>query len=329
MKSPIFLFSIPRAGSTLLQRILLSHKSIGGTNEPWLLLPLVYSIKDRGTLSEYSSKLSYIALKNIINKIPEGEEFYYNQIRDFTAKIYSKLLNEEELYFLDKTPRYYQIIDDIYKIYPNAKFIFLFRNPVHIYGSILKTWCNNNFLNLYGSHNDLIYGFNKLSEAYIRHKDKTNTFGIKYEDLVSNPTETTRNIQQFLEIDYDQNLKHNFINSDIDTKDEELLGDPTGIQQYNSISSETLKKWKSVFNTRTRKRILRKYISNNLSEKDLDSQGYSKKEILIEIKQLNTKGRHNFLKDWMSYSAYKIIIKFNLYMYFAKDMSWTKKKFLS
>lgn len=329
MKSPIFLFSMPRAGSTLLQRILLSHRSIGGTNEPWILLPLIYNIKDKGVISEYSSKLSHIALKNIINKIPEGDDFYYSQIRSFTSNIYSKLLKEQEIYFLDKTPRYYQIIDDIYKVYPNAKFIFLFRNPIHIYGSILKTWCNNNFMNLYGSHNDLKYGFNKLSEAYLRHKHKTNTFKVNYEELVSNSTKTIKSIQEFLEINYDQDLKHNFIKAGINTKGEELLGDPTGINQYSYISSETLNKWKNVFNTRTRKRILKNYITKTIIEKDLNCQGYSKEKILAEINELNTKGKFNFFKDCISYAAYKIIIKFNLYIYFAKDMSWTKKRFLS
>ena len=39
MKSPIFLFSLPRSGSTLLQRVLMSHKDIASVAEPWLMLP--------------------------------------------------------------------------------------------------------------------------------------------------------------------------------------------------------------------------------------------------------------------------------------------------
>lgn len=329
MKSPIFLFSMPRAGSTLLQRILLSHESIGGTSEPWILLPIVYSIRQKGSLSEYSSKLSHKAITEFLSKTPDGQEFYYNELKNFTSKIYSKFLKDKEEYFLDKTPRYYFIIDEIYKIYPDAKFIYLFRNPVNVYASILTTWCNNNFFEIYGCHNDLVYGFNKLSQAYLKYKDENNTYKIMYEDLVSSPTKTIKDLQDFLQIDYDESIQHNFINSNIDFKKEDTLGDPTGIHQYNVISTETLAKWESVFNTRIRKRILRKYISKVLNEKDLNIQGYNKKQILEEIKQLNTKGRFSFLKDLMSYSAYRIVIKLNLYMYFAKDMSWTKKKFIS
>jgi len=43
MKSPIFILSLLRAGSTLLQRILMGHKDIASVTEPWFLLPFVDS----------------------------------------------------------------------------------------------------------------------------------------------------------------------------------------------------------------------------------------------------------------------------------------------
>ncbi|QNK76816.1 sulfotransferase [Winogradskyella sp. PAMC22761] len=327
MKSPIFIFSLPRSGSTLLQRILLSHKSIGGTPEPWFLLPLVYTLKEEGTVSDYSSKLSNKALKDLLNSLPNGDQIYYDEIRKFSSNIYSKFLKDEEVYFLDKTPRYYHIIDDIYKIFPNAKFIYLFRNPIQVYASILTTWCNNNFIKLYGSHNDITYGFNKLSEAYRKHKKHKNTFSINYESLVKNPKETIKSLQLFLELDYDENLEFNFIKTDINT--ENFLGDPTGIKKYKSISSETLYKWKLVFNTRIRKKIIKNYITKNLLCEDLKVQGFCKVKILEELNGIDNKGKYNFLKDLFSYIGYKTIIKFNLYLIFSNSTSWMKKTFIS
>ncbi len=327
MKSPIFIFSLPRAGSTLLQRILLSHKSIGGTPEPWLLLPFIYALREKGSISEYSSKLSKKGLEDVLNSIPNGKKQYYKELNEFISSIYSKFLKAEEVYFLDKTPRYYYIIEDLYEIFPQAKFIFLFRNPVQVYASILNTWCDNSFAKLYGSHNDLMVGFKKLSESYKRHKHDQNTFALKYDDLVKNPSEVLKEIQTFLEVDYNQELQYNFVKTKMDTS--HYLGDPTGIKKYKSISSETLKKWTHTFNTRFRKRIIRNYIEKTLNDHDLEIQGFSKKTMLEEVQSVNNKGRHGYFKDLLSYFIYKTFIKYNLYLFFSKSTKWLKKTFIS
>jgi len=329
VKSPIFIISMPRAGSTLLQRILLSHNSIGGTAEPWLLLPLVYMNKSQGVMSEYSSRLSSKAINDMLKELPDAENYFNSQIKIFTDAIYSKVLNDKEIYFLDKTPRYYLIIDEIYKIYPEAKFIFLFRNPINIYSSILTTWCNNKFSKLYGSHNDLNVGFNKISNAFNKYKANKNTISVKYEDLVSFPEKTIKQIQEFLDIEYDSKLTSNFVSSKIDTKTQNTLGDPTGINQYKSISDETLKKWEKVFNTRFRKLILKRYINKKLSSKSIATQGYDKEEILKEISSLKNSIDLRIIMDPFHYVIYKIIIKFNLYSFLSKDMDWVKRKFIS
>lgn len=320
---------MPRSGSTLLQRLLLSHKAIGGTAEPWILLPLVYMKRHQGIISEYSSRLSSKATNDLLNDLKNGEELFYKQIKNFADGLYNKALKKNEVYFLDKTPRYYLIIDELYKIYPNAKFIYLFRNPTHIYASILTTWCNNQFTKLYGNHNDLVFGFNKISEAFSKHKKNENTFSIKYEDLVSQPKKIMMQIQKFLEIEYDDSLTENFINSSIDKDKKEKLGDPSGVKLYNSINLETLKKWERVFNTRFRKFILKKYVSKSLTNQNLEIQGYSLEIILKEINLLNNKGKFNIFIDIFNYFLYKVIIKFNLYNYISKDMKWSKDKFMS
>jgi len=327
MVSPIFIISMPRSGSTLLQRILLSHKSIGGTAEPWLMLPLVYMLKDNGVISEYSSRLSSKAINDMLDEAEDGGQFINEKIREFANGIYGKILKDDEVYFLDKTPRYYLIIDELYQIFPKAKFIFLFRNPTHIYASILKTWCDNKFSKLYGNHNDLNFGFSKISSAFLKYKGQDNTYALNYEALVSQPEVKLKELQEFLNIDRDEDLTKKFVNSEIDTKNK--LGDPTGIKMYNTISPDTLQKWKNIFNTRYRKRVLKNYINNTLSDKDLEAQGYNKNAIIEEINGLNNKGKFNFFRDVFNFIFYKVIIRFNLYNYVSKDMRWSKDKFMS
>lgn len=185
MKSPIFLFSLPRSGSTLLQRVLMSHQDIASVAEPWILLPYINSIKLEGTLSDYSHITSSNAINDFINNLPNKDMDYYELLGDFLQSLYTKQCSKHEKYFLDKTPRYYNIIPEINKIYPNAKFIFLFRNPLHILSSIIETWCVGELDGLYIYHRDLYHGPKLLAEGYSILKNKA--FSLQYEEFIKNP----------------------------------------------------------------------------------------------------------------------------------------------
>ena len=63
--SPIFLYSLPRSGSTLLQRMLADNPVIATASEPWFLLPIVYSTKSSGVYAEYSHFCVPIALEDL------------------------------------------------------------------------------------------------------------------------------------------------------------------------------------------------------------------------------------------------------------------------
>ncbi len=73
MKSPIFIFSLPRCGSTLLQRVLMSHKEIGRCRT-LAALPFLYAQKQYGTLAEYAHSGVFRALNTFINNLPENRK---------------------------------------------------------------------------------------------------------------------------------------------------------------------------------------------------------------------------------------------------------------
>ena len=43
---PIFIFSITRSGSTLLQRVIAAHEGVATVSEPWVLLPYLYTLRE-------------------------------------------------------------------------------------------------------------------------------------------------------------------------------------------------------------------------------------------------------------------------------------------
>lgn len=322
MKAPIFIFSLPRSGSTLLQRVLMTHNDIASVAEPWLLLPQMYMLRDNGTLSEYSSLTAYYGISDFINNLPNKEEDYYNSLHDFISDLYQKQCKNNEAYFLDKTPRYYLLIDEINKLFPEAKFIFLFRNPIHIFGSIISTWGNNRFNKYHGNYDDLTIGFELLSKGFEKYKSKS--LAVNYENFVQNPNNILAEISEYLGIEIDKNALDNFSNEN--TKG--TLGDPTGAKKYRSISEEGLHKWKAIFNSMVRKRIAIG-ILNKTDEKYYKIQGYNKEELKRDLKQLNNRKNHLFIIDLFDYFVSSIIRRFNLNIVKSKSFSWVKRRYMS
>lgn len=287
MKNIIFIFSLPRSGSTLLQRMLMAHYKIISTNEPWFLLPLFYPIlNEQNAYTEYGYEVSANGVKNLINQLPKGKKDYYQEVNNFTKNIYNKIGNEKAIYFIDKTPRYYLIIPEIAKAFPEAKFIFLFRNPLSIYASICNTWRYKTcYLNNYDKM-DLTKGLYNLIKGYELLKNKS--IKINYEDLTTNPKKGIKKICEYLNIEFDEKMIKNFFNEKLQGKN---LGDPN-INKYHYVQTKSLNKWKNFFNTGWRKRKAKKYLKR-LSEETLTIAGYNKQKLINDIKKNKTKPLKN------------------------------------
>lgn len=322
MKSPIFLFSLPRSGSTLLQRVLMSHKDIASVAEPWLMLPFSYAYKKEGALTEYAHNVSYAAFKDFIDNLPSKEDDYYEALGDFAHTLYEKQCVNNEKYFLDKTPRYYHIIPQIVKAFPDAKFIFLFRNPIHVMSSMMQTWSNGRFKKMYSYEMDLNYGPKALSEGYKLLKDKS--YAVRYEQYVTNPEKYTKEICKYLGMDFDEAMLKSFASQDTKGR----MGDSTGIKEYKSVDTKSLEKWKSTFNTDFRKNYIRNYIES-IDGNIFSMQGYDKKVILEEIEKLNVDNRFYFKDNFdLIYSDLVRILKPNIW--FGRTTKvWAKSSYLS
>ena len=118
--APIFIFSLPRSGSTLLQSLVASHPDVGTASEPWLLLPLVYGRRVRGVHAEYRHRLAAAAVDEFIRQLPRGRSSYNEAVRDVVLRLYTEASGENRRYFLDKTPRYHLIVNEIADLVPEG-----------------------------------------------------------------------------------------------------------------------------------------------------------------------------------------------------------------
>ncbi len=292
---PLFIFSQPRSGSTLLQKLLMTHKTIFSVNEPWVLLPFVGAVRENGTLSDYSHLTSYKAIQDFMHSMG-GEEVLYNNLHDFIINLYdaaARYNKSDAAYFLDKTPRYYLIIPQIARLFPEARFIFLFRNPLAIFSSVVKTWHNDRLM-FHFNYIDLFEAPQYLTEGYRLLKDQS--IKINYEKLVTDTNRELHRISGFLGIDVDEFELARF--KDLELKG--MMGDAEGAKKYSNVSSESLYKWKQGCNSFYRKRVIKKYL-RSLGEDYLNLTENSRGDLIAEIDKV--KVNKIGLKDFLDYAA--------------------------
>lgn len=271
---PVFLLSLPRSGSTLLQRVLASHPDIATTSEPWLLLPLVYSFREKGIIAEYEHQNLTHAIEDFCTQLPNGKDDCYIEMKEMVMRLYSKA-GGDAAYFLDKTPRYHLIIDELIQMFPNCKIILLWRNPLAIAASMMETWGGGKW-NLHWFNIDLYNGLENLINLY--EKNHENILTLKFEDFVSNPDKYSRKIFEYLKLTEINTASDQFSKVKLGGR----MGDPTGINQYSSISDESLNKWKKSLANPIRKIWAHRYLQW-LGDDRLSVMGYSKDELISEL----------------------------------------------
>lgn len=272
---PLFLFSLPRSGSTLTQRILGAHEQIATVSEPWILLPYLYTLRDRGVFAEYHHRASTEAIRDFCEALPGGREDYLLEIREFALRLYSKASRGSVRYFLDKTPRYHLIADEVISMFPEGKFLFLWRNPLAVVASIMDTWAGGRW-NLYGYKIDLFEGLENLIRTYEKHGDRVHA--VRYEEFTERPAEVWTGVFDYLGLPFDPLIVRRF--SDVDLGGEK--GDPTGTGKYRQVSREPLEKWKCTLANPMRRAWCRRYL-RWIGADRLAVMGYTLDGLLAEL----------------------------------------------
>lgn len=278
--TPIFILSLPRSGSTLLQTILATHHEVDTTPEPWFLLPIFYSLRSKGIYTEYNHSMANKAIKEFCSFLPEGKADYYEAINSFGLTLYKKL-SQDSQYFLDKTPRYHVISEEIIEAFPEGRFIILFRNPLSILASILSTWKP---IHLYRF--DLYKGLESLLRTAENFSEKF--FLLHFEKLVDNPTYELRRLCEYLDIKFHEDMV-TYLNEDIVPRGK--YGNPSRHyssqkNNYKEISKEPIEKWKDTLSQNRIKKFWGRRYLRWIGEERVNQMGYDFSKISKELEDL-------------------------------------------
>ncbi|MDC7995718.1 sulfotransferase family protein [Altibacter sp. HG106] len=208
----IFLISAPRSGSTYVQRILSNNAQVNTVSEPWILLNFMNQFDPTLVHTSVNNRLTHEAFQEYLKKA--GPVDYTNAFRSFLLELYTPLKGECR-YFLDKTPRYWEIVDEIAEMFPKSKLVVLHRSPLDIAKSMVRTWNLNSLSMINNYRRDLLFAPKKLEEFCKEHQQNPQIRCVQYESLLKNPTEITASLYDWLEIpfhkdsvDIENNKKH-------------------------------------------------------------------------------------------------------------------------
>jgi Sulfotransferase family len=288
----IFVVSQPRSGSTLLQHILGSHPDVHTSPEPWLLLPLVYTRRAAGITSEFNQRRAADAIDGLLDSVPDGRSLYEAGVRDLALSVYREaILKSGKRYFLDKTPRYYLIVEELRKLFPAAHIVLLFRNPLAVLSSLLEVadgdWSE---LARPDRRADIFSAPRMLLGALDTRDDRLTT--VHYENLVSDPAAETTRLCSRIGIEYTGDMLRYSKTLDFRHSD---FGDPKVYQHASPVALPDAA-WLSRFNTPQKRHVAISYLQT-LGPETMRRLGYSYEENMKQLVKLGPQ-RRSFLVPW-------------------------------
>lgn len=134
LQAPIFIVAAPRSGSTLLFETLAAHGSMAtlGGEAHWLVEGLP-ELRPGGAWTD-SNRLTAAALT------PDVRERLLAAIRERRQDNTGQPAGDRPLRFLEKTPKNALRIPFFHRLFPDARFVFLWRDPRENISSIMEAW---------------------------------------------------------------------------------------------------------------------------------------------------------------------------------------------
>jgi len=256
----VFILSPLRSGSTLLRVMMAAHDK--------LFSPQEISIMQYGNLSEISDDLAQV--QAILRTIMELKSCTKEEAYEFFADFRNKHMDVIEFFnvlselagnriFVHKSPGYAlneEVLQKIKKHFKNVKFIHLQRNPYAMIRSFeeakIDLFVNKELIVKY-NHNrrklaeHIWYGAHINIDRLKAESDPGQFLTVKFEDMVENPELVSRQVCEFLGIDFQPGMLDPYSDSkklmtDGVTSEGMMVGD-VKFHNYRAITKEVAYKW--------------------------------------------------------------------------------------
>jgi hypothetical protein len=284
----LFVISPPRAGSTLLQRMLGSHSQVFTYPEPHLISPLAflgyYDLVDK---APYDHINAAEAIKTFVAGLPNGEDDYLDALRAYTDTLYGRMLAPSgKRYFLDKTPANGLVLPFLTKLYPDAHYVVLTRHPLAVASSYANSFFDGDW--------HAATHFNPIANRYVpalarllRDRPR-HVLQVGYEQLVRDPAGELAKLFEFLGLPNEPNA----VNYGEHFEPARAgMGDPITVQDQTRPVDTSIDKWVPELLNDPRKLELANEIVAALDADDVRAWGFDKAELLRPVEAARASGQ--------------------------------------
>ena len=265
----IFVISPPRAGSTLLQRMLGAHSAIFTHPEPHLVTPLAFlGYHDSVDAAPYDHVNAAEAIRSFVDGLPGGEGDYLDALRAYADTMYGRMLatQSDKSRFLDKTPAYALVWPFLTRLYPTAKYVVLTRHPLAVFSSYAQSFFNGDW--------DAARRFNPVVERYVPamaeliRERPVPLIQVAYERLVQAPELELERIFAFLGLENEPDAV-NYQRTEMKAG----MGDPINVQKHSRPTTASVHKWAREVAADPKKRDMAQDMIARVSDEDLQDWG--------------------------------------------------------
>ena len=204
-ETPIFIVGCPRSGTSMLRDLLRSHARLTFPPESYFIPPFYRAYGDPRDAAEARRLASRILQLRWVRsrQVPLEPESFADcrSFREVVCRLYEAWARQENKpRWGDKTPHYAAEIPLLAKLFPNAKFIHIYRDG----RDVAMSWIRGRF----GPCN--IYTAARLWMWYVNHARRAGAalpcetyLEFSYEQLLQQPRQTMQQVCEFIGESYD------------------------------------------------------------------------------------------------------------------------------
>ena len=321
----IFLIGPPRSGSTLLMRMLSSHSQIYSRPEPHLLTPLAHlGYWDNVDRAPFDQLQAGASIRQFVQDLPHGEADYIEALQAYAHTLYGRILaTQDKPFFLDKTPAYGLILPFIERVFPQAHFVVLTRNPCSVWDSYAESFFDGDYQGA-RDFNPIINRYVPAMADFMRTTERPFVH-VRYEDLVTDPEAQLQRIYAHIGISHEPET----VNYGQQQQSTDGLGDPIGVKQHSRPVTSSLEKWAIGVAANDDKEVILREMVSTLDAKDVELWGYDKASLFeplsrVDAGEARTKTAIKRRKD--RWNRYKMRRRLLVWLRRDVNRSWTGRR---
>ncbi len=277
----VFVISPPRAGSTLLVRVLHAMPEVLGGPEPQLIPPLAHQGWWRPVdAAPYDPLRAAQGQRDLVARLPRGDADYLDACRAFTDRVYAALRAAERpaaRYLVDKTPQNALCLPFLTRLYPRARYLVLTRHPAAIASSYAQSF--------FAGDHDAARRHNPVLERWIPpmarllRERPVPLLHLSYEAFVTRPEAELERICAFLGLQPRPDaLRYGAVPMPAG------LGDPTGVNRHDRPVAERVDAWVDDLSRPDALAAVQAQL-DGISDEDLDTWGYPRARLFYALAQ--------------------------------------------